>query len=197
MKLTGPSWENYSTPFIKEHKDDAFWQEHFPDNLELTTSSVGELQENIHEMERHCKHNKKDVNNVPVFVEVDGKLYTMNSFSMSARCINIIVSKSDALEYTAPDSKPEVGEFWSSRGPSNSDCAGFVKSKKAGERIMRLVRYILDKDETNTWLDYRESEPNWIQVKFSADEFDINKLHDASVELNGVITEAVLRDCKL
>lgn len=43
--------------------------------------------------------------------------------------------------YVAPDSKPEVGEYWRSRGVS-----GFVVSKSAGERLTRLVKYVLNTD---------------------------------------------------
>ena len=64
--------------------------------------------------------------------------------------------------YVAPDSKPEVGEYWRSRG---YDLSGFVVSKLAGERLTRLVKYVLDTDEPLSHLDYREFEPNWIQFK--------------------------------
>lgn len=62
--------------------------------------------------------------------------------------------------YAAPDSKPEVGEYW--RG---YDLSGFVVSKLAGERLTRLVKYVLNTDEPLSHLDYREFEPNWIQFK--------------------------------
>lgn len=64
--------------------------------------------------------------------------------------------------YVAPDSKPEVGEYWRSRG---YDLSGFVVSKLAGERLTRLVKYVLNTDEPLSHLDYREFEPNWIQFK--------------------------------
>ena len=62
-------------------------------------------------------------------------------------------------------------------------------------RLLRMVRYILDTDEPKTWLDYREYEPNWIQFKFSAEEFDVEKLDEVSRANGGVITEQILRDC--
>ena len=55
--------------------------------------------------------------------------------------------------YVAPDSKPEVSEYWRSRGVS-----GFVVSKLAGERLTRLVKYVLNTDEPLSHLDYREYE---------------------------------------
>ena len=41
----------------------------------------------------------------------------------------------------------------------------FVVSKLAGERLTRLVKYVLNTDEPLSHLDYREFEPNWIQFK--------------------------------
>ena len=38
-------------------------------------------------------------------------------------------------------------------------------SKLAGERLTRLVKYVLNTDEPLSHLDYREFEPNWIQFK--------------------------------
>ena len=83
------------------------------------------------------------------------------------------------------------------RGASNYDVSGFVKSKKAGERLLRFVKYVLEKDETETWLDYREYEPEWIQFKFSAKEFDVEKLSKLSEANNDIITEEIIRECIL
>lgn len=59
---------------------------------------------------------------------------------------------------------------------------------------MRMVRYVLDKDDPKSWLDYREREPNWIQFKFSAEEFDVEKLDEMTTP-SGIITEEILRKC--
>lgn len=66
--------------------------------------------------------------------------------------------------YVAPDSKPEIGEYWRSRGVGY-DLSGFVVSKLAGERLTRLVKYVLNTDE-----------PNWIQFKFQKEEFNLELL---------------------
>ena len=50
-------------------------------------------------------------------------------------------------------------------GEVGYDLSGFVVSKLAGERLTRLVKYVLDTDEPLSHLDYREFEPNWIQFK--------------------------------
>lgn len=39
-------------------------------------------------------------------------------------------------------------------------------------------------------------EPNWIQFKFSAKEFDVNKLDKLTKE-SGIITEEIINICKL
>lgn len=71
----------------------------------------------------------------------------------------------------------------------------FVVSKQAGERIMRYVRAILEKDETKTWLDWRKFEPTWIQLKFSAEEFDCEMLDKLCRENNNIITYDILKAC--
>lgn len=60
---------------------------------------------------------------------------------------------------------------------------------------MRYVRAILEKDETDTWLDWRKFEPNWTQLKFSAKEFDCEMLDKLSRENNGVITVEIMKQC--
>jgi hypothetical protein len=98
--------------------------------------------------------------------------------------------------YENPDIKPENGgEYWSPRGVGY-DLSGFVKSKQAGERLYALVKNILNKDEPETWLDYRENEPNWIQFKFSKNEFDIEKMYELTKDTK-VITEDIIRSCVL
>ena len=97
------------------------------------------------------------------------------------------------------DIRPEQedAEYWSSRGVSDSDVSGFVKSQQAGLRLLRMVKYVLEKDETESWLDWRETEPEWIQFKFSNKEFDLCKLHNMSKEAGGIITMKILKECKL
>lgn len=104
--------------------------------------------------------------------------------------------ESDEIDYSPKDERTEGGgEFWRSRGPSSFDVSGFIVSKQAGERIMRYVRAILEKDETKTWLDWRKSEPTWIQLKFSAEEFDCEMLDKLCRENNDIITYDILKVC--
>ena len=104
----------------------------------------------------------------------------------------------DEIKIVVPDVRPEGGgEYWESRGASVSDVSGFIKSKEAGQRLLRFVKYVLEKDEIETWLDYREREPEWIQFKFSAEEFDVNKLDELSRANNGILTEDIIKQCVL
>lgn len=91
------------------------------------------------------------------------------------------------------DIRPEEGEYWSSRGVGY-DLSGFVRTKAAGERILAMVREVLGKKECKSWLDYRPSEPTWIQFKFQPEEFDLSKLHSLS---GGIITKEILKQCAI
>lgn len=93
--------------------------------------------------------------------------------------------------YVRPDVKPEQGgEYWQPRGVGY-DLSGFVKCKEAGERIVQMVEKVLAK-KPDSWLDYREQEPNWIQVKIQeADGFDLEQLRLLCDD--GILTEDKLR----
>lgn len=94
-------------------------------------------------------------------------------------------------EYVRPDIRPREGEYWLPRGVGY-DLSGFVKCKDAGERIVKMVAKVIGKPP-KTWLDYRPSEPNWIQVKVqSEDGFDLKKLNDLCCA-DGIVTEDRLR----
>lgn len=77
---------------------------------------------------------------------------------------------------SAKGSRPEEGEYWNSKGVGY-DLSGFVKTKKAGERILAMVHEVLGTTECKTFLDYRPSEPTWIQFKFQKEEFDLDMLY--------------------
>ena len=94
------------------------------------------------------------------------------------------------------DERPEEGEYWSSRGVGY-DLYGFVRTKKAGERILAMVHEVLGTTECKTFLDYRQSEPTWIQFKFQKEEFDLDMLDALSRENGGVITKEIIKQCKL
>ena len=146
-----------------------------------------------------CHKNNVDPSDVPFLIENDRRQYRpfSGNISFGSRGVTVAVEyfNSDIVRYDPKDERPAVGEYWKSRGASNFDVSGFVSSRAAGMRLLRMVRYILDTDEPKTWLDYREFEPNWIQFKFSAEEFDVEKLDASSRANGGVITEQILRDC--
>ena len=148
---------------------------------------------------RTCHKNNVDPSDVPFLIENDRRQYRpfSGNISFGSRGVTVAVEyfNSDIVRYDPKDERPAVGEYWKSRGASTFDVSGFITSKAAGLRLLRMVRYILDTDEPKTWLDYREYEPNWIQFKFSAEEFDVEKLDASSRANGGVITEQIIRDC--
>lgn len=139
---------------------------------------------------------------VPFIISEDWHEYRPASFFTSFRKSGFVAGieyyPCDEIKVIVPDVRPEGGgEYWVSRGASDFDVSGFVKSKEAGERLLRFVKYVLEKDEVSTWLDYREHEPEWIQFKFSAKEFDVKKLDKLSTANNDIITEEIIKSCKL
>lgn len=51
-----------------------------------------------------------------------------------------------------PDPRPEYGEYWNPRGISY-DLSGFVQSKKVRERLLEIVKEVLENDNPALWLD--------------------------------------------
>jgi hypothetical protein len=87
--------------------------------------------------------------------------------------------------FVLPDLKPaDEGEFFSPRGVGD-DLAGFVKSKQAGERIIKMFESVLRRP-VKTYLDYRKHEPTWIQVKVQKEDCDLEKL--CKLTKDGIIT---------
>lgn len=169
-----------------------------------TTMSVQGLIEFVEWVKADCDRNHKEYGEVPVFMKVSDNVYPilMTSYGVRGDVGHYAELKSwhsDEFKQVAIDARPDDGcassEYWESRGPSTFDCSGFVRSKRAGERIMNMVRLALDKEDTKTWLDYRDFEPTWIQLKFSADEFDVQKLHEKSRLNDGIINLAILMEC--
>ena len=147
-----------------------------------------------------CHKNNVNPSDVPFLIENDRRQYRpfTGKLGFGSRGVTVAIEyfNSDIVRYEPKDKRPEGGgEYWKSRGASNFDVSGFVASRAAGMRLLRMVRYVLDTDEPKTYLDYREFEPNWIQFKFSAEEFDVEKLDASSRANGGVITEQILRDC--
>lgn len=98
--------------------------------------------------------------------------------------------------YEKPDIRPEYGEYWNPRG-IGYDLSGFVKSKQAGERLLQMVKEVLGKENPDSWLDYRDYEPNWIQFKIQNTEFDLEKLEKMVIANDKIITKEILVACKL
>lgn len=144
--------------------------------------------------------NKIDPKKCPVVVRKHNEYFAIN-FATLQQSDNAMVtfdfSKYSKIDfYTCIDERPEHGEYWRSRGASSSDVSGYVVSKEAGTRIMLLTKYVLEREEISSYLDWRKYEPNYIQFKFSAKEFDVEKLHELTKE-TGIITEEILREAKL
>jgi hypothetical protein len=96
--------------------------------------------------------------------------------------------------YIRPDIKPEVGEYFKPRGVGY-DLAGFVESRLAGERIINMFKKILG-NNIKTWLDYRNHEPDWIQVKVQKeDRIDLEKL-DSLTQDNIITEDKILQSLK-
>lgn len=69
-----------------------------------------------------------------------------------------------------------------------------INNEAAGERILAMVHEVLGTDKCKTYLDFRPSEPTWIQFKFHRDEFDIEKL-DSITRDSGIITKDIIKQC--
>jgi hypothetical protein len=74
-------------------------------------------------------------------------------------------------------------------GKLHPDMSGFVKSKAEGQ-----LAVVIFGDRAR--LDYRESEPNWIQVKVSAQEEVLYELEKLVRENNGLLTPDIVNKAK-
>lgn len=158
------------------------------------------LTEWVEHWQKTCRMNNVNPADVPFFIEHDRREYRPFSgsigFGSNGVTVKIEYFSSDIVRYEPKDERPEGGgEYWKSRGASSFDVSGFVSSRAAGLRLLRMVKYVLDTDEPKTWLDYREHEPNWIQFKFSAEEFDVEKLDQMATANGNVLTETIVRLC--
>lgn len=172
----------------------------------IKTMSLGELIETTNNMKINADNNNKNIYEIPVFIRSGSEMYCIENSSVSFGKVGMTCNLhtdfdgkyNQRVHYVAPDKRPEEGEYWNSRGVSDGlDVSGFVVSKQAGERLLRMVRLVLEKDETDSWLDYRAKEPNWIQFKFKPSEFDINKLNELATNNDDIITLDILKQCKL
>lgn len=163
--------------------------------------TLDRLQHWVEDWVHNCELNGKEPSEVEFLIKNDSNGHEYRPFSgclswgADGTQVSVAFYESDIVRFDPKDERPTVGEYWKSRGPSSFDVAGFVSSRAAGMRLVRMVCYILDTDEPKSWLDYREYEPNWIQFKFSAEEFNVQKLDEVSRANGGVITEQIIRDC--
>ena len=196
MYLEDNRWKNWHT-----RCSDVAIKENKKEDTKINTISVSKLLDYAHTALRNCENNNLDPDKVPVFLSLgrDENLYS--NVSLAICCSSrlgtyITLGSSDyyRMFYVAPDSKPEVGEYWRSRGVGY-DLSGFVVSKLAGERLARLVKYVLNTDEPLSHLDYREFEPDWIQFKFQKEEFNLELLDKLARVNDNVVNETILRQC--
>ena len=171
-----------------------------PEGKILETYSVGDLLRIVQGWKENLELNHKNIYEVPVYLQDGFEKYVIRQASLSfgeSFSTSFEFSKTyGKCNFVAPDKRPEGGgEYWETRGESDFDVSGFVVSKLAGERLLRMVKYILETDNPKTWLDYREFEPTWIQFKFSAEEFDVSKLSQMSKDNGGILTEQIVREC--
>lgn len=197
MYLEGDKWKNWHT-----RCSDAAIKNNKKEDTKICTISVSKLLDYVHTALHNCEINNLDPDKVPVFLTLgrDNNLYSNIGLSIgrSDWGTYMTLGSSDyyRMFYVAPDSKPEVGEYWRSRG-IGYDLSGFVVSKLAGERLTRLVKYVLNTDEPLSHLDYREFEPNWIQFKFQKEEFNLELLDKLARENDNIVNEAILRQCMI
>lgn len=169
-----------------------------------TTLCLSALINDLQNFERYCNRNGIDTAKIPVVISQKRLLYGIPWFGISLGLggkgtrITLEAWDNNALPILE-DKRPEArnAEYWKSRGPSSFDVSGFVHTKASGERLLRMVKYILEKDDIETWLDWRETEPDWIQFKFSAKEFDVRRLSEMTLANNDIITESIIRECVL
>ena len=185
-------------------------ENHYTQNKDnvIETMSLEELKDAVNYAIRVAEKNNKCPCDIPVYITKDEKRYQVSGynfgigFGRGETVVTIDFHEYNGIDYIAPDSRPEDGEYWTSRGTGIAgdgveDCSGFVVSKLAGERLRRMVRLVLEKDDTRSWLDFRQREPNWIQFKFHGSEFDVEKLDKMARENNDVLTIDILKQCKI
>jgi hypothetical protein len=166
------------------------------------TMSLATLLDAVEDAYNNVVRNNQDPTKVPVVIRFDninyaipwyGVGYGVGNKGFSAFIDSGVYHK---IMPIVPDVRPDGdGEYWQSRGPGYPDIAGFVKSKQAGERINEMVSEVLMTNEHKSWLDYRETEPTWIQYKFHQDEFDMDMLDKLTKENDGVITKEIIKKC--
>ena len=165
------------------------------------TMSLETLLGAIEDARMNAINNGYDPTKVPVIIRFDNLNYTIPwygaGYGVGRKGMEVFIESGNYFKTMpiVPDVRPNgEGEYWHSRGPGYPDISGFVKSKQAGERIDNMVSEIIG-DIHLTHLDYRETEPTWIQYKFHQDEFDMDMLDTLTKENNGIITKDIIKKC--
>lgn len=195
MELTSPRFKNFHTKWT-DQKDKP-----------IETMSIGDLKKNVDWLVHSCEMNSMDPSEVPVFISVSDELYIIQGSSFGHRGdigSNATIQTYggyDKLFFVAPDTEdPASTEVeWRTRGVSDGlDVAGYVNSRPAGIRLLHMVQELLGVDDPKnmkSWLDFREREPNYIQFKFSAKEFDVNKIDELARQNDNKLSKAILTQC--
>lgn len=169
---------------------------------ELGIVSLKDLHNMLTNFIDNCELNNVDPDDIPVLIDEGYNAhYKLSGSSLSyGKNLAVLLQfyKDNEIDYyECVDKRPEGdGEYWSSRGVGY-DLAGFVVSREAGERILNMVKEVLNNDNPKSWLDWRKHEPNWIQFKFQEEEFDLLKLHTMTCVNNNIVTKEILEECKL
>ena len=167
------------------------------------TMSLETLLGAIEDARRNAIKNGYDPTKIPVVIRFDNINYAIPwygaGYGIGSKGFSMFIESGNyhKIMPIVPDVRPESGEgeYWYSRGPGYPDISGFVKSKQAGERMDKMVSEVLMNNEHKSWLDYRETEPTWIQYKFHSDEFDMEMLDKLTKENNGIITKEIIKKC--
>ena len=165
------------------------------------TMSLETLLGAIEDARRNAINNGYDPTKIPVVIRFDKLTYAIPwygaGYGIGSKGFSMFIESGNYYKIMpiVPDVRPDgEGEYWQSRGPGYPDISGFVKSKEAGERIDKMVSEIIG-DIHLTHLDYRETEPTWIQYKFHGDEFNMDMLDKLTKENNGIITKDIISEC--
>lgn len=192
-------------------KVEKFYQ-NFKDGNKMELLTLGDLIKYVRNQERTCEMNNVDPDTVPVTIKnisTHDEHYILNwmwglSIGHNGKVkVSAEIVDSDLVDYyDCQDSRPGVdnAEFWKSRGPSGFDVSGYVVSKEAGQRLLNMVDEVLGTKDHKTYLDWRKYEPNYIQFKFDANEFDCEMLHNLSKSVDGerkYLTKEMLIKAKL
>ena len=168
------------------------------------TMSLAAFMNTLEDFESNCIRNGIDTTKVPVLINHHRLYHGIPWFGVGL-AIGTNGARIELEAWNEPampvleDKRPEqpYAEYWTSRGASSFDVSGFIKTKEAGQRLLRMVKLVLEKDECESWLDWRETEPEWIQFKFSAKEFDVEKLSQMAKENNNIMNMNIMKECMI